>query len=334
MKTKTEIKTTSEIKNSYLMWVGAEHYEKIGDYTDEAVVQGISKRMPNVETAQKLMEPGTVVFLAHDEHDYRECPDCLAKIECPDCRKRDAEMARLDEQMETLTETSPSKVTPEDVARVEKSMAKTREKIAALEAENDVCRTCAGAGTLKAGSGGTVEVDGEPWDYRKYNYWLHQPKSWLPTDHKISATMCERCGGTGRLPNGKVFGLFLPSQIEWIVPAGADEALKAEMAKRGFKLVDAATVEAEPKRGCGKRHPGGVYVVTKPTDEGERAEALLAEMVENGMVKAEGAEVKGNFIRFVNPVEIDAKRFRGLKRWSLSPKAEAEAEMILEAVAS
>jgi hypothetical protein len=143
----------------------------------------------------------------------------------------------------------------------------------------------------------------------------------------------ERCGGTGRLPNGKVFGMFLPSQIEWIVPADADAELRAEMEKRGFKFVDVATVEAEPKRGCGKRHPGGVYVVTKPTDAGERAEAILKELVESGAIKAEGAEVNGNFIRFVNPVEVDCKRFRGLKRWSLSPKAEAEAEMILEAVA-
>ena len=74
-------------------------------------------------------------------------------------------------------------------------------------------------------------------------------------------------------------------------------------------------------------------MVTKPTDAGERAEAILKELVESGAIKAEGAEVNGNFIRFVNPVEIDCKRFRGLKRWSLSPKAEAEAEMILEAVA-
>lgn len=344
MKTSKKIAAVAEIKNSYLMWVGAEHYAAIKDYSDEAVAHGISKRMPTVEMAMKLVEPGSVVFLAHDEGEYKDCGDCQGPMECVECRKTKTEIKRLETerddlaaQAEALAETD-AKASAKLLAR----SLRVGKSIDEAKKAQKACELCKGKGALIGGTGGYVKLkaatDGPPsrvevkWDYRRYNYWLHQPKVWTPDGLVTGVHMCATCGGTGRLPEGKVFGLFIPSGIEWIVPAGADETLKAEMKARGFKLVPEKTLKTEARRGCGKRKPGGVYVVTKPAAGADKAEAILSELVDKGVVKPEGVEVSGSFVRFLSPVPIEAKRFRGMKRWSLDPAAEREAEMILEAM--
>lgn len=316
-----------EIAQSFLMWVGAEHYTDIKSYSDEAIAYGISKRIPTVEMAKTLAEPGSVVFLAHDEGEYKDCSACYGEMECGECRKRNAEALAVAEEINDLRDGDTTvKGVPERIARLSK-------KWKALKAENKKCAECKGKSVVNGGTGGFVTVDGEEWDYRKYNYWLHQPKKWTPVGKKVKEHMCETCGGTGRLPEGKVFGLFLPTDLEWIVPADADAKVIAEMKARGFKLVPEKVLVTEPRRGCGKRKPGGVYVTTKAdSDLDKKGAAILAELIESGVVTAEGVEVSGAFVRFVTPVPIEAKRFRGVKRWSLNPAAEREAAMIMEAM--
>lgn len=335
METKTELAAAKAAAKTYLMWVGAEHYDSITSYATEAVSMGISKRLPNADMGKVLMEPGTLVFLAHDEHSYHECPDCVGMIECPECRKRRQEMERIDELEPTKGKTAAY------VARVEAKKAK-------LEAASKACLWCDGEGAYKAGTGGRVILKREPgvsvpdfvvtketehWDYIRYNYWLHQPKT-FDVSRVVEKAMCETCGGTGRLPDAKVFGLFIPKALEYIVKPGDDDAAK-ELAEKGYVMVPFAEVEKEPKRGCGKRKPGGCYVVTKPGAEGAaEAEKTVEELLADGTL-AEGTEVEvnGSFIRFLEPVAVDGiKRFRGLKRWKPTLAVGAEAEMIVDAI--
>lgn len=321
---------TKEILNSYLMWVGAEHYADIKTYADEAVAHGISKRMPTVEMATKLAEPGSVVFLAHDEGEYKDCRACHGEMECGECRKLDGKIEAAKEELKALRE---EELAEGESPALAKKLARLKASVKEIAKEMKGCKLCKGTGTHKGGTGGLVCVNDDAWDYRRYNYWLHQPKKWSPAGKLVEEHMCEKCGGTGRLPEGKVFGLFLPSDVEWIVPEGTPEKVKAEMKKRGFKLVPEKVLVKEPRRGCGKRRPGGVYITTKPDgDLDAKGEAILAELIESGAVVAEGVEVSGSFVRFIEPVAIDSKRFRGVKRWSLDPKAEREAEMILDAM--
>ena len=79
-----------EIKNTYLMWIGSEHYSTIDSWVKEATEQGVSKRLPNEHMGTSLLNPGTVVFVAHDEGDMDECTECLGTISCGECRKRSA----------------------------------------------------------------------------------------------------------------------------------------------------------------------------------------------------------------------------------------------------
>lgn len=333
-----------EIKNTYLMWIGKEHYKTITDWTDEALAQGISKRLPNAHVAAKMMEPGTVMFVAHDEGEYKECHGCLGTIENPEHRKLTQERLRLEheigqlcKEVDSIQESIGLKVCDEeggnrDIARLNKLIGNRTKK-------SDKMRALIGvmAEWIEAGTGGHATLaDGEEhtrtWDYRRYNYWLHQPKS-FNVDDVIEKSMCEVCGGTGRLPEGKVFGMFIPGGFEYIVPEGAEAELVAKMKEMGLSTVTEEMVALEPRRGCGKRKAGGVYVVTK-TEEADPAptKEAIAALVAEGKLDPAGVEVNGQFAHFVCPVPIEAKRFRGIKRWSLDPAVEDEAEMIAEAV--
>ena len=330
------------ITKAYLMWVGAQHYATIQDYSDEVAAQGISKRLPNADVAAALMEEGTVVFLAHDEGEYRDCPECQGEMECPECRKR---IFQLDNLINDVTNLSNS--TEEDACQDsdEKTIWKKnclfirkdrqlREKIQKLEKEIKGCDLCKDKKIIEGGTGGTVVVHGgEVWDFRRYNYWLHQGTfvHSVEMEQPVQKNMCEHCGGTGKMPCGKVFGLFLPSAIEYIMNANESKEVKEEMKRRGFNLLEERVVALEPERGCGKRHPGGLYAVTSPKDNTTETKKLVKELVAKGIISPE-VEVAGNFIRFLKPVEITEKRFRGIKRWDLNPQVEDEAQMIVEAV--
>lgn len=364
MTTQTNNTSSSQIKKSYLMWVGAEHYPTIQDYVDECKTMGVSKRLPNVVVAEAMMKPGTVVFMAHDEGEYDECAECVGTIECPDCRKRNAEMARIilenDDLLEELEELKKelvsidadlglprmaknaklkaeleekAKKTATAIKRAQTKLRKREEKLIQLEAVNDTCDTCDGTSKVDAGTGGMVQFgDGDRWDYRKYNYYLHQPKAWSASmkDGVDDDEMCAHCGGTGRMPQGKVFGCFVPADIEYILKAEDTATVKAELEAKNVTVVTSVT--AEPKRGCGVRKEGGVYVVTRTGKATKDAKKVVTELVKSGVIKAEAAQVTGNFIEFLAPVDIDSKRFRGIKTWSLEPDAEEEAEMALDAL--
>ena len=341
--------TPAAIQNAYLMWVGAEHYKTITDFTKEVSEMGLSKRLPNAETAQALLKPGTVVFIAHDEGEYTPCPVCTGLIECPECRKLDNQLATIDTAVQTMAEQAatyqklislnPSEANETEQAELdslEKGLKKLHAKVDKLVAKKAACANCEGKGHYRAGTGGYVLLsDGTRWDYRKYNYWLHQPAKWTPNDNVASLNMCDHCGGTGRMPEAKVFGMFLPQAVEYIVPEGATDELKERMKERNFKLVSETQALKEGKRGCGKRIAGGVYVVTESETEAspEAVRAAVNELVESGVIKPEATELHGNFVRFLDPVDVEVKRFRGIKRWSLDPRAEDQAEMIMEAMA-
>jgi hypothetical protein len=322
------------IKQSYLMWVGATHYKSITEYTEEAALQGISKRVSNMEMAKTLLENGTAIFLIHDEGNYSECPDCVGVVECGECRKRSQEAIRLD--MEVVQFSYKTAKDQDEKVRIKKLIDRRKDKASKLRKNSKICSICGGKGNYNAGTGGTVHIDGKQVDYRQYNYWLHQPKIWVPGNHTIKEkTMCETCGGTGRLPQGHVFGLFLPDAVEYILKNDDTEAIEQEMKDNGMDTVKTAVVDVEPKRGCGKRHPGGLYVVTKPNHQPSKdIKDVVERLIKSGVVKPDGVEINGNFAQFINPVDIKVKRFRGLKRWGLDPDAEDQAQLVLEALES
>lgn len=356
---------TTKIQKSYLMWVGAEHYPTIEDYVKECVEMGVSKRLPNATVAEALMAPGTVVFVAHDEGVYHECPECVGEMECPGCRlltqatirvetereDLEAELEELEterialaaelltsgpDQEEYLVEKEMElKTLVTKMRRTDTKIRKRTEKVIALRTEGNSCEECEGTGTLQGGTGGTVGFnDGDVWDYVRYNYWLHQPQSWTPNakDGITEITQCECCGGTGRLPDGVVFGCFVPRHAEYVLKAEDTATVIREMEARKFKVVSEMALALEVKRGCGLRVGGGVYVMAAggAKTESKSAKDTVKELIKSGAIENGTTEITGDFVQFLSPVEIASKRFRGIKSWSLDPVAEDEVEMALD----
>ena len=321
----------SSIKHAWLIWVGSEHYKGITDWSDEAIALGISKRLPNAAMARSLSTPGTVVFIAHDEGETTECPACPGEIACPDCRKRVNEMAALRKSVASIVAGFKGEFATEAPRALVRSKELRERDADALAKECDECKACSGKGKLKASTGGSVElVDGSVWDYRTYNYWLHQPKKFHVETSVANKEMCETCGGTGELPDAKIFGMFMPERIEYI--ATGDESAEELKTMKGFNIVKKEALKAESKRKCGTRKPGGVYVVTSATSAG--GDALVEDAIKAGLVKKDGAEVHGNFVRFTRPVLVNSKRFRGLKKIELGfvQAAVDQADMVVDAL--
>ncbi len=322
-----------EIKHSYLMWIGSEHYPTFKDWEKEAVERGASKRLPTAGLARKLMEPGTAIFVAHNEGAFHECADCLGTIECPECRRRATAITRLEDEYEAANG-------EEEGPRRDKKLNRLSEALSKARGACESCGEAEGKGTLEAGTGGRVQYAlGVYGDYRTYNYWLHRPKAFAEMsggetiDTQVSSKeMCEACGGTGKLPDAKVYGLFVPEGIEYILKEGDTEAFKAELGARGIRTVSALELRREAKRGCGYRKPGGYYVVTSDKSYQEYNAKFVADLVEQGIVSPEGVDLSGVFVRFIEPVAVAVKKFRGIKKWALDVEAEAEAEMILDAL--
>lgn len=324
-------KPESSIQHAWLIWVGSEHYKGITDWTDEAIALGISKRLPNAAMARSLSTPGTVVFIAHDEGETTECPACPGEISCPDCRKRVNEMATLRKSVAAIVAGFKGDFATEAPRALVRSKELRERDADALSKECEECATCGGAGKLKASTGGTVElVTGEVWDYRTYNYWLHQPTKFHVKTSVAHKEMCETCGGTGELPDAKIFGMFMPERIEYI--ATGEESAEELKKVKGFTIVKADKLAVEAKRKCGTRKPGGVYVVTSAESAG--GGSLVEDAIKAGLVKKDGAEVHGNFIRFMRPVLVAEKRFRGLKKIELAKVQEAaeQADMVKDAL--
>lgn len=322
-----------EIQNSYLMWIGTEHYGTIEDWAEETIARGVSKRVPGLAVGSKLMESGTVIFVAHDEGESEDCEDCAGEIDCPECRKREQEMERLQAEIDSFKKHFDSDADFDSFASgSQKRSVKVRsERIEKLMSAVVSCALCQGSGTLKAGTGGHVTMaNGDKMDYRTYNYWLHQPKKFNMEGVKEKA-MCLTCGGTGKLPCSKIFGMFVPERLEYIV-AGGESADKLAEIKKAAELVDGKVVAKEKPRGCGKRKPGGVYAVSSTEADPAKATAALKELVEKGVIDPEATEIHGSFVRFLSPIEVEVKRFRGVKSFSLTAEAEDAAQDVLDAM--
>jgi hypothetical protein len=318
------------ITSAWLIWVGSEFYRGIADWSDEAIAQGISKRLPNAAMARQISAPGTVVFVAHDEGLSHSCKKCVGDCECPACRKCISEMTALRAVIDAMLAAFKGDFATEAPRSLTRFKEVRERTIAELEAQMKECVDCAGKGKIKAGTGGKVTLtDGRVWDYRTYSYWLHQPKKFDPETMVSELEMCEDCGGKGDLPNAKIFGVFAPERVEYI--ARGDETKEELKAMKGFTIVKKTALKLEAKRKCGVRKAGGVYAVTSAI--GMEGEKLLSDAISAGLVKPDGAEVHGSFIRFGRPVPVSEKRFRGLKKVSLSmvKSAVEQAEFIAEA---
>lgn len=289
--------------NPYLAWIGTEFYPDFESFADEAGELGVSKRVPNLAVGKALTEPGTVVFLAHDEGEKGYCPDCSVERACPHC--------------DGVGSYEPKAKGELPVAwRVD-------------------CRHCDGTGRVTVGTGGQAIVDGQSMDYRELWARKKHPKAHPELEGaKVEMHRCETCGGFGTVPLGQIHGLFVPQGLEYILRAGDDDKVKADIEKAGATTVTMLEVDGERKRGCGYRKPGGTYLITKTTGRSPAdVKRAVEELIEKGLISPEGVEVKGAFARFVTPIPIlGVKRFRGLKRWSMDPRVEMEADMILEAM--
>lgn len=317
--------------SSFLMWVGSVHYKAIADYSDEAVIQGISKRVPNFALAKAMMEPGSVVFIAHDEGEKTDCGDCLGGIECPDCRKSDT---LIRAELTKLKEFADDEATALPPARL-RTWLRTQKKLEALRALQSKCDVCSGTRLVYAGTGGWVQLkNGDKYDYRWYTYWrnLARPEIFDFKKDVLHAHMCVACGGTGASPNARVFGLFVPERIEYIAELG-DAPDKLEVIVTSATIIPASALLLESKRKCGVRKPGGVYVVTSVAGDAAAASRALKKVEELG-IDPGAAELHGSFVRFVRPVSIREKRFRGIKHWDYAPlEAKTSAVDVLDALA-
>lgn len=337
-----------EIGNTYLMWVGSDNYPTIEDWVKEAEKQGVSKRIPNANVGAKLKEPGTIIFVAHDEGEWKDCRECFGEIENPEWRKKREKLTRYREEIDVfekerdlLTDSLVTEETEETRKRCEKInllIFRREEKIKALKEDTKNIEE-----RIDGGTGGfvklrTVTAAGnveEIIDYRKYDYWNHQPKKFSERWMEINESkMCKECGGKGKLPEAKIFGLFVPSCVEYVMKKEDSEEVENEIRSRGFKTVPLNIVKTEEKRKCGGRKEGGYYVVTDKESVGERANKVAEELISRGLIRPEGVEIKGDFIHFLYPIPVEEKRFRGIKKWEIEEGSEIEesAEMIVDAL--
>lgn len=317
-----------EIEKSYLIWVGARHYSTIEDFVTEAVTMGVSKRTVNSGSAKALLEPGTVVFLAHDEGEKTECTECTGSIDCPDCRLAQNVVEKLHEVKRKARERG---VKEKALSRIDKRLDKVFEAIR-------MCYRCHGTRTTISGTGGVVMFnDGSEMDYRQYMYWKRQPGKWNESYNGavLNIEQCEECGGAGVRPLGVVFGMFVPSKIQYILKPGDDEEVRKSLEEKGFEIVYPEALAKELPRGCGRRKSGGFYVIADSKRDSVSESDLLKktkELIDAGLLDNEKVEITGSFARFLSPVEIGERRFRGMKKWSLNPRVEEEAELILDAL--
>ena len=338
--------------NTYLMWIGSESYETMDEWIKEAEEQGISKRLPNANVGMSMKNSNSVVFVAHDEGEWRDCPDCMGTIQNPEYRVLSEKIAKLENECQKF-EKEHKKIgdrwkwifdgahrddfTKSKADEDRKNMDRLLRKIAKREKKIIVLKEKMGKQdfVIESGTGGGVEVINrntgltEIMDYRKYDYWHRQPKKFNKKWKVVKKVMCKTCGGKGQLPEGRIFGLFIPTDIEYVLRDEDTEEVRKIMGKRGFRLVDSTELVVEKERKCGYRKKGGVYAVAKTSGEG-----TLEDAIKSKKIKPQGVEIKGDFIKYLSPVSIEGKRFRGVKRWEMDGNSEIEEEtmMILDAL--
>jgi hypothetical protein len=311
-----------QIRHSYLMWVGADHYETIGEYVDEVRKLGTSKRLPGIGMANALSEPGSVVFVAHDDGEAFSCDACLGQVECSECRTGRQKIAKWQAEADAVRKRyADDDETPRGKARI----VEIREaRIAKVRQAMSQCDLCDGEGSYECGTGGhVVRADGSKMDYRTFNYWMRQPHKFDVGAEITEKHICDECGGTGKRPAAVVFGVFVPS-IEVVLSGREIDIVKEQIA--GFDQVTMAAVAKEAERKAGKRRPG-YYAVASSGKPSKRAQSVAQALHAARVVKGE-TEVIGDFVLFSKPVKVaELKRFRGVKRFGLLPTDEIRSEM-------
>ena len=300
---------------AYLMWIGASHYATTDDFVEEAVRLGTSKRIHDIAMGHTLNRPGTVIFVAHDDGEKTDCPDCVGELQCPDCRVRRRKIRPKKKELKEFQK----RFEKEPSQSVKRSIAVREKAIAELQEECEQCELCAGTGYGRAGTGGSVElIDGEgkvhEWDYRRFRYWLRQPGKFNVDDYEVREHLCETCGGNGVIPSGKIVGMIVPDRIEYILRG--DEDLQTLTKIGSLRQLEELALADEEPRASGSRQPGGVYAVTDPKRSPSRpALDAVENLVRSGSLAPDSAEIRGNFVRFLDPISLPGfKRFRGMRK--------------------
>jgi hypothetical protein len=317
-----------KIQHSYLMWVGAEQYDTIRDYVQEVRELGVSKRLPGIGMANALAEPGSIVFVAHDDGEAYSCDVCLGQVECSECRIGEQKIAKWKREAEAVRKRYAN---DDEVPRGKERIVEIREaRIAKVREAMAQCELCGGDGKYECGTGGhVVRKDGSKMDYRAYNYWMRQPAKF--DDSEIASRhMCAECSGTGKKPAAVVFGAFVPT-IEVVVSGREIDVVKEKIAD--FDQVSLSKVAKEAERRPSKRRAlelskrqPGYYAVAGAGKASKRAQSVAMALTAARAVKGE-IEVIGDVVLFSKPVKVDEKRFRGVKRFGLLPVEEIRAEM-------
>lgn len=302
------------IEHSYLVWAGTEHYPTFEHLLDEIKRMGFSKRLPGASMGRSLLQPNTVVYLAHDNGKTEECKACLRLITCPDCRLRKHAIKALEKELEEFRAQFVNAAAIEKSGYAKRTVAIRTRKLEKAKAEIASCVLCKGEGKAKLGSGGTVKLkDGKTWDYRTYNYWMRQPEK-FDSAQVLQRNMCEECGGRGCLPRGYVHGALVVDAVEYQTLPGERAADLVDM--DDFTIIKAGAAA----RLSGEREPGGFYAISKsernPKAIGVANSLTAAKVIPKGRV-----EIHGSFIHFAKPLALPmgTKRFRGVS--SYAPKA-------------
>jgi hypothetical protein len=119
---------------------------------------------------------------------------------------------------------------------------------------------------------------------------------------------CEQCDGRGRIEKGMIFGFFLVDHVDLIISKNVNAQSLAQVI-RGLKvrMIPANTAREEPRRGCGSRPVGAMYMVSDANSW--KKLVLLAEQM------ADKIDVKGGIAVFKTPIRYKGKRFLGCKRF-------------------
>lgn len=294
--------------DGYLIWIGAEHYPTIESFTTEAQSSlGLSRRMPSLAVAEAVMGSKSPVWTAHDEGGRKPCPSCSGAVDCPQCRKIDTLIARAKVGLGRL---EGSKVGVKRIKRIDN-----------FEEMQKNCKLCSGTGKTTSGTGGRVTLkDGRVWDYRQYTYWRNRcsGKGRARFDYErdvAELAMCETCGGRGELPTGRIFGVFIPEAIEYIERGDETAEFRKALEGKGVRWIETRVWRNEARRGCGKRIPGGFYVVASKGPKAKPGEVSVA----------------AAFFE-LGPFRLNGKRFRGVKRHKAGERVARATEMILESM--
>jgi hypothetical protein len=317
------------IKHSYLMWIGSADYGTIEAWVNEATERGVSKRLPSISVGKMMLEKGTVIFVAHDEGEFVDCEHCQGEAECPACRKCTTQQRVAQAEIDAICAPYDGNFDTEAPSSKQRSVRLRKAKINQIQDKMRTCLICGGHGEYTTGTGGYVILkDGTIWDYRRYMYWRNQPKRWSYAEHVSETHMCKHCGGFGHIPQGVVFGCFVPEHVEYILSGSEKDKVADEIAE--IRKITLVQLKEEPRRLCGKRRPGGTYVVTTKLGSPKTVSGVVDKLVSHGVITPD-VEINGSFVKFKNPIAIDGvKRFRGIMRWHISPELEDEADLALD----